>query len=303
MSGELMNTKEVARYLDIHEKQVYLLIKASKIPCSRVTGKWIFPKKLIDEWIESSAQDTLQQVRKKINRMEGALLAAGSNDPVLDMLLTAVKKDHPDFNIFSANTGSVGGLQALNTGWTDIAFSHLLDPQTGAYNTPYLKQYCSDTHPVVVNMFYRQVGFMVVKTRVGIFKGWESLIHKKIRFINRQKGSGVRLLADHELEERGISCDEINGYQDEVYTHFEVGLALASGEADVGIASAAVAKILDLDFQPIISERFDMILDKNTFFQPAVQTFMEALKSDQFKNRVSKIGHYDFKDTGRIFHS
>ena len=303
MSGELMNTKEVARYLDIHEKQVYLLIKASKIPCSRVTGKWIFPKRLIDDWIESSAQDSLQQVRKKINRIEGALLAAGSNDPVLDMLLTTVKKDHPDFNIFSANTGSVGGLQSLNTGLTDIAFSHLLDPQTGDYNTPYLKEYCSDTHPVVVNMFYRQVGFMLVKSRVGIFKGWESLTHKKVRFINRQQGSGVRLLIDHELEERGMSGDDIKGYHDEVYTHFEVGLALVSGEADVGIASAAVAKILDLDFQPIISERFDMILDKNTFFQPAVQTFMEALKSDQFKNRVSKIGHYDFKDTGRIFHS
>jgi putative molybdopterin biosynthesis protein len=152
-------------------------------------------------------------------------------------------------------------------------------------------------------MFYRQVGFMIVKSRGGIFKGWESLTHKKVRFINRQKGSGVRLLVDRELEERGISGDDIKGYDDEVYTHFEVGLALVSGEADVGIASAAVAKILDLDFQPIISERFDMILDKNTFFQPAIQTFMEALKSDQFKNRVSKIGNYDFKDTGRIFHS
>ena len=303
MSGELMSTKEVARYLDVHEKQVYLLIKASKIPCSRVTGKWIFPKRLIDEWIESSAQDSLQQVRKKINRMEGALLAAGSNDPVLDMLLTAVKKDHPDFNIFSANTGSLGGLRSLNTGLTDIAFSHLLDPQTGDYNTPYLKEYCSETHPVVVNMFYRQVGFMMVKSRSGIFKGWEGLTHKKVRFINRQKGSGVRLLVDRQLAERSIPSDDIKGYGDEVYTHFEVGLALVSGQADVGIASAAVAKILDLDFQPIISERFDMILDKNTFFQPAVQTFMDALKSDSFKNRVSKIGNYDFRDTGRIFHS
>ena len=95
MSSELMNTKEIAKYLDIHEKQVYLLIKAGKIPCSRVTGKWIFPKKLIDEWIQTSAQDSLQQARKRINQIEGALLAAGSNDPVLDMLLTAIKKDHP----------------------------------------------------------------------------------------------------------------------------------------------------------------------------------------------------------------
>jgi putative molybdopterin biosynthesis protein len=303
MSSELMNTKEVAKYLDIHEKQVYLLIKAGKIPCTRVTGKWIFPVKLIDEWIQTSAQDALQQTRKRVNQIEGALLAAGSNDPVLDMLLTAIKKNHSDFNIFSANTGSVGGLEALNTGLTDIAFSHLLDPQTGDYNTPYLRQYCPDKHPVVVNMFYRQIGFLVVKSKSDIFKGWKSLTNKKIRYVNRQKGAGIRILLDHELKNRDIAGDDIEGYDNEVYTHFEVGLSLLSGEADVGIASAAVAKILDLNFQPLISERFDMILDKNTFFQPVVQTFIETLKSDQFKNRVGKIGNYDFKDAGHILHS
>jgi putative molybdopterin biosynthesis protein len=303
MSSELMNTKEIARYLDIHEKQVYLLIKAGKIPCSRVTGKWIFPKKLIDEWIQTSAQDSLQQARKKINQIEGALLAAGSNDPVLDILLTAIKKDRPAFNIFSANTGSIGGLEALNKGLTDIAFSHLFDPQTGDYNTPYLKQYCPDHHPVVVNMFYRQIGFLIAKSKSDIFEGWESLIHKKIRFVNRQSGSGIRMMLDHELKNRGISSGKISGYENEVYTHFEVGLSLVSGEADVGIASAAVAKIMDLNFQPLVSERFDMILDKNTFFQPAIQAFIETLQSEQFRNRVEKIGNYNFKDAGRILHS
>jgi putative molybdopterin biosynthesis protein len=303
MSSELMSTKEVAKYLDIHEKQVYLLIKAGKIPCTRVTGKWIFPGKLIDEWIQTSAQDGLQQARKRINAIEGALLAAGSNDPVLDMLLTAIKKDHPAFNIFSANTGSVSGLETLNTGLTDIAFSHLFDPQTGDYNTPYLKQYCPDHHPVVVNLFYRQIGFLIAKSQANIFQGWESLTNKKIRFINRQKGSGIRIMLDYELKNREIACGDIPGYDNEVYTHFEVGLSLISGEADVGIASAVVAKILDLNFQPLVSERFDMILDKNTFFQPAIQAFIETLQSEQFKNRVEKIGNYNFKDAGRILHS
>jgi excisionase family DNA binding protein len=303
MSSELMNTKEIAKYLDIHEKQVYLLIKAGKIPCTRVTGKWIFPKKLIDEWIQTNAQDGFQQARKKVNKIEGALLAAGSNDPVLDMLLTATKKDHPDLNIFSVNVGSVGGLQALNTGLTDIAFSHLLDPQTGDYNTPYLKQYCPDQHPVVVNMFYREIGFLVVKAKANIFKGWESFTNKKIRFVNRQAGSGIRMMLDNELKNRGISSGNISGYENEVYTHFEVGLSLVSDEADVGIASAAVAKILDLHFQPLINERFDMILDKNTFFLPQVQAFIGTLQSTPFKNRVGKIGFYDFKDTGRILYA
>lgn len=303
MSSELMNTKEVAKYLDIHEKQVYLLIKAGKIPCTRVTGKWIFPVKLIDEWLQTSAQDGLQQARKRVNSIDGALMAAGSNDPVLDMLLTAMKKDHPAFNIFSASTGSVNGLEALNSGLTDMAFSHLYDPETGDYNTPYLHQYCPDHQTVVVNLFYRQIGFLTAKSIANSFKGWESLTQKDVRFVNRQQGSGIRVLLDYELKKRGIACADISGYDNEVYTHFEVGLSLIAGEAEAGIASAAVAKILDLNFQPLTSERFDMILDKSTFFQPAIQAFIETLQSEQFKNRVEKIGNYNFKDSGRILHS
>jgi excisionase family DNA binding protein len=298
-----MNTKEVAKYLDIHEKQVYLLIKAGKIPCTRVTGKWIFPVKLIDEWLQTSAQDGFQQARKRVNSIDGALMAAGSNDPVLDMLLTAMKKDHPAFNIFSASTGSVNGLEALNSGLTDMAFSHLYDPETGDYNTPYLRQYCPDHQPVVVNLFYRQIGFLTAQSKANSFKGWESLIQKDIRFVNRQQGSGIRVLLDYELKKRGIACADISGYDNEVYTHFEVGLSLIAGEAEAGIASAAVAKILDLNFQPLTSERFDMILDKSTFFQPAIQAFIETLQSGRFKNRVEKIGNYNFKDSGRILHS
>jgi excisionase family DNA binding protein len=303
MSSELMNTKEVAKYLDIHEKHVYLLIKEGKIPCTRVTGKWIFPVKIIDEWINTGAHDSFRQTIKRVNQIEGALLAAGSNDPVLDILLTAIKKDRPNFSIFSANIGSVGGLQSFNTGLTDIAFSHLFDPQTGDYNTPYLRQYCPDHQPVVVNLFYRQIGFLIAKSKADVFKGWKSLTDKKIRFVNRQSGSGIRILLDYELKNRGISSSDISGYDNEVYTHFEVGISVISGEADVGITSAAVAKILDLQFHPLVSERFDMILDRNTFFQSGIQTFIKTLQSSQFKNRVEKIGNYNFKDAGRILHS
>ena len=303
MSSELMNTKEVAKYLDIHEKQVYALIKAGKMPCTRVTGKWIFPLRLIDEWIESSAHDGLREARRRVNSIDGALLASGSNDPALDMLLTAIKKDHPDFNIFSANTGSVAGLEALNSGLTDMAFSHLFDAESGEYNIPFLKRYCPDQTPVVVNLFYRQIGFVLSKDIPGTFQGWQNLADKKIRFVNRQKGSGIRLVIDQELERLGIDDTSIAGYENEVYTHFEVGLSIVSGEANVGIASAAIASLMDLHFLPLSQERFDMVLSKETFFQPPVQAFIETIQSDAFKKRVEKIGHYNFKDSGRILHS
>src|SRR4030042_5369579 len=103
MSEEMMNTKEVGKYLGIHEKQVYALIKSKRIPSTRVTGKWVFPRKLIEEWIELDAKTGLEQARQKSRKIEGALLASGSNDPILDMLQTYLKKSYPEFYIFSAN--------------------------------------------------------------------------------------------------------------------------------------------------------------------------------------------------------
>ena len=303
MSEELMSTKEVAEYLDIHEKQVYGLIKAGRIPCTRVTGKWIFPKKSIDEWIETNTKSGMKQARKKSSQISGAILASGSNDPVMDMLLTATKKSHPDFYIFSANTGSVNGLKALNEGLTDIALSHLYDPESGQYNIPYLSKYLPNINPVVVNLFHRELGFLIQPDIASQIEGFESLIANKIRFVNRQNGSGTRLLLDYHLQKRGIATDQIDGYENEVYTHFEVGLSIIAGEAQVGIASAAIGKLLGLVFKPITSECFDMILDQSTFFQSGVQSFIETLKTEEFRNRVEKIGGYDFLDSGKILHS
>jgi len=303
MSDQLMNTKEVAEYLDIHEKQVYALIKSGRIPCTKVTGKWIFPKKFIDEWIEQNAKEGLKQARKKSSQISGAVLAAGSNDPVLDMLLVATKKSHPDFYIFSANTGSTEGLKALNSGVTDIALSHLYDAESGKYNIPYLGKYLPAINPVVVNLFKRDIGFLFNKEIAGAVKGFENLTEENIRFINRQEGSGIRLLLDYYLAKEGISSEKIKGYKNEVYTHFEVGLAIISGEANVGIASAAISKLLGLSFLPITSECFDMIMDQSTYFQPGVQAFIETLKSGDFRSRVEKIGGYNFEDSGKILYS
>jgi putative molybdopterin biosynthesis protein len=303
MSEELMSTKEVAEYLDIHEKQVYGLIKAGRIPCTRVTGKWIFPKKSIDEWIETNTKSGMKQARKKSSQISGAILASGSNDPILDMLLTATKKSHPDFYIFSANTGSVNGLKALNEGLTDIALSHLFDAESGQYNIPYLPKYLPDINPIVVNLFHRELGFLIQPDIASQIAGFESLTGKNIRFVNRQNGSGTRMLLDYHLQKLGIAADQIDGYEKEVYTHFEVGLSIIAGEAQVGIASAAIGKLLGLAFKPITSECFDMILDQSTFFSSGVQSFIETLKTDEFRNRVEKIGGYDFLDSGKILYS
>ena len=303
MPEEMMSTKEVARYLGVHEKQVYALIKAKRIPSTRVTGKWVFPKRLIDEWIETHAKQGLEKAREKSAQMGGALLACGSNDPILDMLQTYMKKTYPEFLILSANTGSTEGLKALNSGYTDLAWSHLFDPKSGQYNIPFLPTYVPDVKAVVVNLFQRELGLIMAPKNPLSIRGFEDLSKKGVRLVNRQKGSGTRVLLDHHLKGLKISPSKIEGYEREVYTHFEVGLSILSKEADVGIATIAVAKLLGLPFIPIAKESFDMILEQKTFFRKAIQTFIEVLNSKEFRQRVEPIGAYDFKDSGKIVYS
>jgi len=300
MSQEMMSTKEVARYLGIHEKQVYALIKSKRIPSTRITGKWVFPKKLIDEWIESNAQKGLGQMKQKSRRIEGGLLASGSNDPILDMLQTYMRKAYPEFYIFSANTGSTDGLKALNMGYTDIAWSHLFDPKSGTYNLPFLPSFLPNVKPVVVNLFNRELGFLVAPKNPLHIQGFEDLPQKGIKFINRQKGSGTRVLLDHHLKGLRIPASKIQGYEEEVNTHFEVGLSILSKEADAGIGTIAISKLLGLSFIPITQESFDMILDQSTFFDKGIQAFIEILNSQGFRSRVEGLGSYSFKNSGKI---
>lgn len=303
MMEGMLNTKEVAQYLGIHEKQVYALIKAKKIPATRVTGKWIFPKKLIDDWILLHAQKGFEQARQKSRKIEGALLASGSNDPLLDMLQTYLKKSYPEFFIFSANTGSTEGLKALQQGYTDMAWSHLYDPKSDAYNIPFLASYLPDKSAIVVNLFRRELGLVAASQNPLGVRGFEDLARKEVRFINRQKGAGTRVLLDLHLQKLGISDSAIQGYETEVYTHFEVGLAVLAKEADAGLATTAVAKLLGLTFIPVTWENFDMILSQATFFERGVQALLEVLHSEHFRDRVNGLGGYDFEQSGKILYS
>ena len=245
----------------------------------------------------------LARQERKSRRIEGALLASGSNDPILDILHTYMRNLYPEFYIFTANTGSTDGLKALNKGYTDIAWSHLFDPKTGEYNIPFLPNYVPDIKPVVVNLFCRDLGFLVApKNPLGIH-GFEDLARKEVKFINRQKGAGTRVLLDFNLKRLRIPSSQIPGYEKEVYTHLEVGISILSKEADVGIATVAVSKFFGLSFIPITTESFDMILDQSTFFEKGLQAFMEVLNSDGFRKRITKLGNYDFKNSGKILYS
>lgn len=294
-----MNTKEVAEYLGINEKQVYALIKAGRIPCTRATGKWVFPKHLIDEWINTSAMGSVKSSGRR-ERNPAHILAAGSNDPVLDLLIS--QKNYDNVNIFSCNTGSTEGLRLMAESEADIAWCHLFDPETGTYNIPYIASHMADRKVAVVHLFYREIGLLVAPDNAKKIKKLED-ISSGIRFINRQKGSGIRLFLDYHLNRAGIDPGAITGYENEVYTHFEIGLSILSGKADAGISSVAISKLMGIPFVPLARESFDMVVGKDTFFEKGIQTFIDTLQSKKFRKTVEPLGDYDFADSGKILYS
>lgn len=303
MPAENMSTKEAAEYLGINEKQVYALIKAKSIPCTRVTGKWVFPKKLIDKWITSNALKEGPSIDEAVKNNSSALFAAGSNDPILDILINRMQNSSGGRHIFSCVTGSTEGIRLLGGGFTDIAWCHLSKPGTGEYDMTSIADLVPDRKIAIVHLFQRELGFLLPLNSGREKMSFAKISGNGINFINRQKGSGTRILTEYFLEAEGIDPSSINGFNTEVNTHLEVGLKILSGKSGVGIATGSVAKILGLSFQPLISESFDMVLVQETFFRDEVQKFIETMQSEEFREMVSPLGNYDFDKSGKIIYT
>jgi excisionase family DNA binding protein len=297
---EFMSVREVARYLGINEKKIYFLAKTRKIPCTRVTGKWTFPKQLIDRWIEESASRNIARLPTTADR--AVLLAAGSDDPALAILLDLYGAQETAASLFMATVGSGAGLESIRSGVADFATAHLFDPaRPGAGGRA-----ARDTLPeatVVVELFYRDLGWVVAR---GNPKGIESardLARPKLRFINRQAGSGTRIYFDQELRRARLIGKKIPGYDETVSKHLEVGLRVLSGRYDVGLATRTTAQLLGLDFVPVTRERFDMVVPKDRFFNKSMQNVLGIIGSREFRERLGALGGYDVAESGRIVSS
>ncbi len=301
MKKDMLTTKEVAEYLSINEKQVYRLIKQKKIPATRITGKWLFPKELIDEWILASAkQNTAVSPKPSISGNQ--LVVAGSNDIALELLTKNVTIQYPDYTISISNLGSLGGLIALQNGNCHVAASHLLDVETGDYNSSFVKKHFPDLSISILNLAHREQGLIVREGNPLKIKTLGHLANKKVRFINRQEGSGTRVLLDYGFKEIGIDPADVSGYSKVAYTHMEVALEVFSGSADVGLGILAAAKLLNLDFIPFTTERFDLIIPNDRYEAKPIKALREVLSSDEFKLRITQMGGYETRDTGRIMY-
>ncbi|MGD8991088.1 MAG: helix-turn-helix transcriptional regulator [Desulfobacterales bacterium] len=295
---KLMSTKAVAEFLNVNEKMVYTLVAEKGLPASKVTGKWLFPLHLVEQWVEAQTinyPDTaclhpLQQ---------GILILAGSNDPLLERVIALFNSQFQAPLAVFGNLGSMGGLRALRQNLCHIASSHLLQEDEVEYNFDFAFQVL-DALPAVVNFSRREQGILVAKGNPKKISGVADLAEPGMRIVNRPLGTGTRLLLDREFEKAGIMGEKIDGYDHEVHRHLDVGLEIIGGRADAGPGIGAVAGLLNIDFIPIRWERFDLMVLKDRFFDEGIQRFLTLLHEPRFRQIAESLSGYDISMSGKM---
>lgn len=233
-----------------------------------------------------------------VSSIENTIVCVGSHDNTLDVLADHMRMKYDHVTLSSSHVGSMGGLAAIKKGVCHIAGAHLLDPETNGYNISYVEKYLPEVPVVLVNLVLRDQGLIISKNNPKNILGLEDLKRKDIRFINRQGGSGTRVLLDYRLKQLGMRADDINGYGNEEFTHMSVAVAVLSGAADAGLGIYAAAKALDLDFIPVVTEEYDLVIPEAFMDLPPIRILLETAGSKTFKERVAALGGYHTHLTG-----
>ncbi len=224
----------------------------------------------------------------------------GSHDLSLDVLRNMMKQNHPDLDIVSTHTGSLSGVLAFKKGISQLCTTHILDEEERIYNIPTLKKYLTGMHFTLVHIAKRLQGLLVAKGNPKNIKGLADLTRPDVKFINRQAGSGTRILLDTMLKEGGIAKDSINGYNKTESSHTAVGILVRESIADAGVAIHSIARIFSLDFMPLAEEEYDLLVAEDFGADKRFELLLEILRSEEFKKRLDELGGYDTRDTGKI---
>jgi len=250
-----------------------------------------------------SENETVQaHLLRPLFAIENTIVIIGSHDNTLDLLADQIKMTKGDIGISSSHVGSMGGLMAIRKGACHMAGAHLLDIEDGSYNISYIQKYLPGEKVWVINLVMRDQGLIVPKGNPKRITGIEDLKTKGLSFINRQPGSGTRILLDYKLKALQISPTEIKGYGNDEYTHMSVAVAVLSGRADAGLGIMAAARALDLDFIPVVTEEYDLVIPDRFYSTGKIQVLLDTIQSRDFKEKVTALGGYDTGNTGRVIY-
>ncbi len=289
---EFMTTKEVAEYLRLKERRVYELVRQREIPCTRVTGKWLFPRALIDLWLAEHGDGEAA--------LKAPPVVAGSHDPLLDW---AVKESGCGLALLPG--GSLDGVKRFAGGEAVAAGLHLFDAESGDFNLPALKAGLSGPAlarqgVVLMEWAWRQQGLVVAAGNPAGLATLTDLKEKGLTVVRRQEEAGSHLLLAHLLEREGLSFDDLEFADGTARGETDLGLAILEGRAEAGVAVEAVARSLKLDFVPLMRERYDLILRRRDYFEPPLQKLFAFTRDPAFAKRAEAMGGYDVSGLGTV---
>jgi putative molybdopterin biosynthesis protein len=261
----------------------------------RADGLLVVPARLEGH---HAGEEVEVRLLRGVSEIERTIVVTGSHDLVLDLAASALRQRDPRLTLASSNVGSLGGLMALRDRLCHLAGSHLLDPATGEYTLPYVERLLPHRETAVIRLAHRDQGLLVAPGNPLGLTEIEDLVRPGLRYVNRQRGAGTRVLLDHELARRRIEPAEVRGYEREEHTHLAVAAAVAAGRADCGLGVLAAARAFGLDFVPVAREPYDLVLCRSTVEEPLLEPLWELLAAPDFREAVEGLGGYDTAEMG-----
>jgi putative molybdopterin biosynthesis protein len=289
---EFLTTKEVAALLRIKERKVYELVSDNAIPVSRVTGKLLFPREMIEAWVWRHAE-----YRGGIEALQPRPpVLAGSHDPLLEW---ALRQSVSELAIFF--DGSLDGLARLGAGRAIAAGLHIFEPEAEDWNRGHLERALPGSPFVLVEWAWRVQGLVVPEGNPKAIAGLDDL--PGLTLIPRQKQAGSQILLDHLLQRAGLDPGRLQWLAPAARNHAEVALAVAEGKADAGFAVETVARQLRLGFVPLFRERYDLAIWRRDYFEPPLQKLFGFGRTEAFRTRAEELGGYDVSGLGRVHYN
>jgi putative molybdopterin biosynthesis protein len=287
-ASPLMTTGEVAEYLRVRERTIYEMVARQTIPFSRATGKLLFPRRLVDAWLEAQTELPLAGIAPP------PPIYAGSNDPLLEW---ALRQSGSGLAVLAR--GSTQGLGDLGAGRAVLAGVHLLDPESGRWNVAAVQAHLPGTRHVLIHWARRTQGMIVAPGNPLGITGLRDAAGRGLRFATRSEGAGSQRLLDVLLAREGLSMTDLNTTDRPAETHADLAALIETGEADCGLGLQAAAG--HLGFLPLLAdESFDLAMARRHYFDPPVQALLAFARSDAFARRAQHLGGYDLTDLGQV---
>lgn len=299
--NEFFTTEEIAKALKVSKLTVYDLIKKGELKAFRVGRQMrVDAKELEDYKLRGQEVKSLQreELENQGNGTTRQIVISGQ-DSSLDILARQIELKTNKFRPLRSYAGSLDSLIAMYLGEADIVSTHLLDGDTLQYNIPYIRKLLVSQSFIVIHLLGRRAGLFVAKGNPYQIRDWKDLAKPGLKLINREKGAGARVLLDEQLRLNGISKNQINGYEEIQTSHFGVASSIANGKADVGVGIEQAAKVANIDFIPLITESYDLVILKTTDNEKLISDVLSILQNHSFQEELQSLG-YDVSRTGEV---